>query len=150
MTSNKKIITAGIAVFLLVAVVYAYTNYAKTARVNVTNPDEVNLKEVVCDVSIFNPRGLPYVKNGDLVIESANCQQQYVNSCGRFGLFSDKGSLRLDASGGLGSAADVAVSEGSSQSYSLSWCGSKLTKKFSLKLFNVNNEQIGGKEVTLQ
>ena len=134
---------------MVIAGVYALTNYSKFQRVNVANPEEVNLKEVVCDIDVKNPRGLPLVKNGDFTIETARCQQQYVNSCGRFGVFSDKGSLRLEASGGLGSAVDLKISEGAVESYSLSWCGSKLTNVFMLKLFNDNNENIQTKEVKL-
>ena len=147
---NQKLII-GIAVALLaIGAVVALTNYGSFQRTQVTNPEQVTLKEVACDISVANPRGLPLVKNGDLIIESANCQQQYVKTCGRFGIFSDKGSLRLEGAGGLGSAVDMSISEGSSQSYSLNWCGSKLSKDFQIKIFNENNENIQTKEVKLQ
>ena len=147
---QKKIIIGIVIAVLVIAGVFALNNYAKFQRVNVANPDEVNLKEVSCDVEVRNPRGLPLVKNGDLVIDSANCQHHYVNSCGRFGLFSDSGTIRLSASGGLGSGADVKISEGASQPYTLNWCGSKLTRDFTINLFNENNENIQSKEVKLQ
>lgn len=149
MQQQKLIIEIVIAI-VAISTVYAALNYVQFQRTQVTNPEEVSLKEVVCDINIANPRGLPIVKNGDLTIESANCQQQFVRTCGRFGVFSDTGSLRLEGSGGLGSGTDVRVSEGSSQSYSLNWCGSKLTKSFNIKLFNDNNENIQTKEVKLQ
>lgn len=146
---NMIIIVTVIAIVSAIIVYPMISQQLKYKKVNV-QPSETNLKEVACDVSVFNPRGLPLVRNGDLVIESATCQQQYVANCGRFGLFSDVGTLRLEAEGGLGSSEDVKVSEGSSQSYSLTWCGSKLTSVFKLKLLNDNNEQIQLKEVKLQ
>ena len=142
-------------IYIIVAIVAAIVIYAvaiqpvlKFQKVNV-KPEETTLKEVSCDAVVTNPRGLPIVKNGDLVIESANCQQQYVANCGRFGIFADKGTLSLEAAGGLGSATDVSISEGSSQSYTLNWCGSKTTKLFKLKLFNDENALLQTKEVSL-
>ena len=151
MTKKKTIIWI-FAILILATIVYAAVlrPYLKFQQTNVRNPDNVILKEVSCDATVTNPRGIPIVKNGDLVIESVNCVQQFVNSCARFGLFSDKGTLRLESEGGLGSATDVKIGEGSSQSYTLSWCGSKLARNFKLKLFNEDNQIIQTKEVTLQ
>ena len=150
MTSKKKVITGVVIAAVLIAAYFVIAQASKFQRTNVSDPDEVNLKEVSCDITVTNPRGLPLVKDGDLVIESANCQQQYVSSCGRFGLFADAGTIRLSASGGLGSGTDVNIGEGSSQSYTLTWCGSKLTKNFKVELFNDNNEKLQTKEVVLQ
>lgn len=149
MTTQKNKIIIGIVVFaVLVAGYFVIAQQAKIQKVDVA-PEETTVKEISCDIGIFNPRGLPLVKNGDLNIESVNCQQQFVKNCGRFGLFSDKGSLRLEAMGGLGNVVDVAVSEGSSQSYTLNWCGSKLTKDFKVTLLNSNNEIIQERDVKL-
>ena len=149
MKNEKKLLLYAVGIVVFAIVVYAFVaSTADFSRKSVA-PDEASAKEVSCDITVSNPRGLPLVKNGDLTIESVNCQQQYVSNCARFGVFSDSGSLRLDAAGGLGSATEVKVSEGSSQSYSLSWCGSKLTTVFNTKLFNDNNEQIQSKEVKL-
>lgn len=147
----KKNVIIGIVVFAVAAIiVYAAVlqPFFKFQKVNI-RPEDTSIKEVVCDVSVVNPRGIPLFKNGDLVIESANCQQQYVSNCGRFGLFSDVGTLRLEAAGGLGTSTDVKIGEGSSQSYSLLWCGSKLTNSFNIKLFDENNNNIQAKEVKL-
>ena len=149
MNQNKKILTGIIVTAFLIAAYFVIAKSVNVARVSVA-PEDAAAKEVLCDVSVSNPRGIPLVKNGDLVIENADCQQQYVSNCARFGLFSDAGSLRLEAEGGLGSATDINVGEGSSQSYSLNWCGSKFTKTFKIRLFNENNENIQVKEVTLQ
>ena len=150
MTKQKTIIYAVVGIIAVVAV-YAMVlqPFFKYQKVNV-NPEETTLKEVSCDIAIANPRGLPLIKYGDLVIESASCQQQYVSNCGRFGIFSDVGTIRLEAEGGLGSGADIKIAEGSSQSYTLGWCGSKLTKVFKAKLFNENNDNIQTKEIRLQ
>lgn len=140
-----------IGFFALAIIVYAsiLQPYFKFAKTNI-KPEDTTLKEVACSVVLANPRGIPLIKNGDLIVESAECQQQYVSNCGRFGVFSDTGTIKLEASGGLGSAIDVKIGEGSSQSYSLNWCGSKLTKSFKIKLFNGENENIQTKEVMLQ
>lgn len=149
MNQNKKILTGVIVIAFLIAAYFVIAQQVNVARVSVM-PEEAAAKEVSCDISISNPRGIPLIRNGDLVVENANCQQQYVSNCARFGLFVDTGALTLEASGGLGSATDVNVGEGSTQSYNLNWCGSKLTKVFKIKLFNSNNENIQTKEVTLQ
>lgn len=148
--AHKKMIVYGIIAVVALAIVYAaiLQPALKFQKVNV-KPEETSLKEVLCDAIVANPRGLPLVKNGDLIIESASCQQQYVANCGRFGLFADKGTLQLEAAGGLGSATDVSISEGSSQSYTLIWCGSKATRDFKLKLFDDNNGLLQTKEVSL-
>ena len=150
---KKQYITYGIiALVVLVVIGYAYPSiqaYFRYQKVNVS-PEQAISKEVLCDVVVSNPRGIPLVKNGDLVIENINCQQQFVSNCGRFGFLSDKGTLKLEAGGGLGSATDIKISEGSSQSYSLNWCGSKLTTVFNVKLFDDGNNNIANKEVKLQ
>ena len=150
MTSKKKLMTGVIVAIVLIAAYFVIAQASKYQKTNVSSPDETNLKEVSCDVYVTNPRWVPLIKNGDLVIEAANCQQQYVNNCGRFSLFADTGTVRLSASGGLGSGTDVNIGEGSSQSYTLVWCGSKLTKDFKLELYNDNNEKLQTKEVKLQ
>lgn len=137
-----------VSVFLIAAY-FVIAQQAGFVRKNVA-PSEASAKEVSCDVNVANPRGIPLVKNGDLVIDSVNCQQQFVANCARFGIFSDKGSLRLEGEGGLGSATDISIGEGSSQSYTLSWCGSKLASSFKVKLYNENNENIHTKEVILR
>ena len=94
MNQNKKILTGVIVIAFLIAAYFVIAKSANVARVSVA-PEDAAAKEVLCDVSISNPRGIPLVKNGDLVIENADCQQQYVSNCARFGLFSDAGSLRI-------------------------------------------------------
>ena len=140
----------GVVVFaLLIAAYFVIAQQAGIKRKSVA-PSEASAKEINCDISVVNPRGIPLVKNGDLVIDSVNCQQQFVANCARFGVFSDKGTLRLEGEGGLGSATDISISEGQSKSYSLSWCGSRLASLFKIKLFNEDNENIHTKEVTLR
>ena len=150
MVSKKKLITGAIIAAVLIAAYFVIAQVSMFQRTSVSSPDKTSLKEVSCDVIISNPRGLPLVKNGDLVIESADCIQQYVNNCARFGLFSDTGTIRLEAKGGLGSGTDISIGEGSSQIFTLNWCGSKLTKNFKLTLFNEENQNIQTKEVIVQ
>lgn len=145
---NRLII--GIVAFALIAVaVYAYyITPLKTLRANVS-PEAATAKEAVCEVLVTNPRGLPLVKNGDLVIESIQCKSQYVSSCARFGIFSDAGTLRLDGDGGIGSAEDLKISEGSTEGFSLGWCGSKITNTLKAKLYDGNNNLLQSKDVRI-
>lgn len=147
---NKKFIVYGIIAIFVVSLAYALlSKYSAFQRISV-QPDDASAKDVICDVTVTNPRGIPLVKNGDLIIESASCRQQFVANCGRFGLFSDVGTLRLAADGGLGSSEDIRISEGATEEISLSWCGNKFTTKFDIKLYNDNNEEIQVKKVILQ
>lgn len=150
MAKNKVLV---LVIAFVIAGIVAYGliwQQARFSRLD-TTPEQASAKEVICDATITNPRGIPLFKNGDLVIEAASCKQQPVKNCARFfGVFSDTGALRIDGEGGLGSSVDVEISEGASQVYPLSWCGSKLTSKFTIKLVNDKNEELQKKEVTLQ
>ena len=146
--TKKKTIKYAIVAIQAVVIVYAavFQPYLKFQKTNV-NPDETNLKEASCDITVTNPRGIPFVKNGDLIIEAISCQQQYVANCGRFGVFSDVGTLTLEGAGGLGSSTDLKISEGSSTSYNLIWCGSKTINIIKAKLFDGNGGLLQTKEV---
>ena len=147
MTKKKGLF---IAIALIIGAVIAYAAvvqpFLKLQKVNV-KPEDTNLKEVSCDILVTNPRGIPFVRDGDLIIEAASCQQQYVANCGRFGIFADVGTLRLESAGGLGSSTDVEISEGSTQSYTLVWCGAKTATSVKAKLFDENNGLLQTKEV---
>lgn len=150
MGTEKKIIAIGAVIVILAIVGYfVVAQQLNAARVSVP-PEQASAKDVKCEITVRNPIGIPLIKNGDLIIESVQCQQQFVANCARFGIFSDTGTLRIEADGGLGSAADVKVSEGSAQGYSLDWCGSKFTSNFKIKLFNDNNEILYTREVVLK
>jgi len=149
MRKEKFIIGAAVAAVLFIAVAYAYIQVSKLQNSNVA-PDAANAKTVLCDVSIHNPIGVPLVVNGDLYIESVNCQQQYVKNCGSFyGVFSDTGSLSISGTGGIGSSSDIAVGEISSKSSSLNWCGSTLTSSVKITLRDDSGNILQAKDVQL-
>ena len=134
---NKKMVfwLVGIAAFLIVGFVVAQP-YLAQYNVQV-DPNQASSKQVICQVQVKNPVGLPLVKNGDLIIESVNCQQYFVNFCApKFGFASDKGYLRISAPGGIGTSVDLDIGEGSSRMGELEWCGLKSTSDFKINLYD--------------
>lgn len=140
----------GIAIAIILYFAYPIIATALIFSQASVSPETAKAKQVSCDVSIRNPFGLPIFKNGDLLIDSVNCQQQYVSFCGRFGVFSDSGDLKLSGTGGIGDAVSVNVYEGSSASYTLHWCGSVSTQSLTASLYNANGGKLYDKEVKLQ
>lgn len=150
MHKNKLVIEIIVAALFIGVFVYAYIKITEIENSNVA-PEAAGAKIVSCDISVHNPFGVPIVRNGDLFIESANCQQQYVKNCGGiFGVFSDIGQLTLSGQGGVGSSISISVGETSSKQATLTWCGTTLARSVKVTLRDDNNNILQTKDVTLQ
>ncbi|MCK9370186.1 hypothetical protein M0R04_09800 [Candidatus Dojkabacteria bacterium] len=108
------------------------------------------VKKVTCDITVQNAIGIPFIKNGELYVKTANCQSEtklYCNSIPFLNsIISDSGNVILKAGGNTDSVS-VNVFEGDSKTVTLSLCVSDAIDKGIISIVNSNKEVVDSEEV---
>ena len=111
------------------------------------------VKEVICDIRLYNPLYIPVLQSGDIEIKEVTCRSASVDKCSLVDLFQfqsigsvvDKTTIKLSA-GGKSNSIDKSIIEGTSPLVQLNLCVKESVKSGLIETF-VENKRTDYKDI---